>query len=210
MDLATEEGQDKLLGRALAGERRVALLINNVGIAANGLFDRIPIEHQRRCVDLNIQSTLALTYGLIPRLSGTPGATILTVASLSALYPMPLFAVYAATKAFLLNWSLALRQELAPLGIRVCALAPGGINTTAEIREKNRAQGLAGLLSSQEPEAVAEEALDKLNRSNGLIIPGFFNRVIAFLGRFPPRQLTAAAIFRRWNRVLGRLEDNDE
>jgi short-subunit dehydrogenase len=209
-DLSTKAGQEGFLATVLAEGRRVSLLINNVGMASNGLFDLIPLENQRRCVDLNIQSTMALTYGLIPRLSETPGAGILTVASLSALYPMPLFAVYAATKAFLLNWSLALRQELGPLGIRVCVLAPGGINTTAEIREKNKAQGLAGRLSSQEPEAVAEEALDRMPRAKGLVIPGRFNRILAFLGRFSPKNFTAAAIFWRWNKVLGRLEDNAE
>lgn len=210
VDLSSGSGQEDLLTRILADGRRVSLLVNNVGIAENGLFDLIPIENQRRCVDLNIQSTMALTYGLIPRLSETKGAGILTVASLSALYPMPLFAVYAATKAFLLNWSLALRQELAPLGIRVCVLAPGGINTTAEIREKNHAQGLAGRLSSQEPEEVAREALDKMARSKSLVIPGRFNRILAFLGRLSPKNLTAAAIFKRWNKVLGSLEDSAE
>lgn len=209
-DLSTKAGQEGFLASVLAGGRRISFLVNNVGTASNGLFDLIPLENQRLCVDLNIQSTMALTYGLIPRLSEGSGARILTVASLSALYPMPLFAVYAATKAFLLNWSLALRQELSPLGIQVCVLAPGGINTTAEIREKNRAQGLAGRLSSQEPEAVAEEALDKMPRSKGLVIPGRFNRLLAFLGRFSPKNFTAAAIFRRWNKVLGSLEENAE
>jgi short-subunit dehydrogenase len=209
-DLSTKSGQESFLASVLAEGRPIGLLINNVGTASNGLFDLIPLENQRLCVELNIQSTMALTYGLIPRLAESEGAGILTVASLSALYPMPLFAVYAATKAFLLNWSLALRQELAPLGIKVCVLAPGGINTTAEIREKNRAQGLAGRLSCQEPEAVAEEALDRMPRAKGLLIPGHFNRILAFLGRFSPKNFTAAAIFKRWNKVLGSLEDNAE
>lgn len=209
-DLSTKSGQEGFLASVLAEGRPIGLLINNVGTASNGLFDLIPLENQRLCVELNIQSTMALTYGLIPRLAESEGAGILTVASLSALYPMPLFAVYAATKAFLLNWSLALRQELAPLGIKVCVLAPGGINTTAEIREKNRAQGLAGRLSCQEPEAVAEEALDRMPRAKGLLIPGHFNRILAFLGRFSPKNFTAAAIFKRWNKVLGSLEDNAE
>ncbi len=207
LDLSRPENQEAFVRFAAAGGRKIGLLVNNAGIGANGLFDRIPGEFQRRTVDVNLQSTLAITYGLIPSLRESRPASILTVASLSAFYPMPLFAVYAASKSFLLHWSLALRQELAPLGIGVTALAPGGIYTSADIREKVRSQGFAGKLSSMEPEAVARQALEGLSRRVPVVIPGFFNRLLRYVGNLCPRNLAARLIFRRWARSLEKVRE---
>ncbi len=206
LDLSRPDDQREFVRFAAAGKRQVGLLVNNVGIGSNGLFDLIPEELQRRAIDVNIQSTVALTYGLIPSLAAARLPAILTVASLSAFYPMPLFAVYAASKAFLLNWSLALRHELRPLGIGVTALAPGGIYTNEETREKVRAQGLGGRLSSMEPSDVAKLALDGAKRGDAIVIPGAFNRILRNLGTLVPRDVLASLIFSRWKKNLGRVE----
>lgn len=210
VDLGRKEDQEALIATALAGARPIDLLVNNVGLAINGLFDLIPFEAQRRAVEINIQSTMALTYGLIPRLSESWRPRILTVASLSAFYPMPLFAVYASTKAWLLNWSLALREEVAELGIKVTVLAPGGINTNPAIRAKNLSQGLGGRLSAKEPLQVAEEALRASEAGRSMVIPGRFNRILHIIGNFLPRALIAHSVHRRWKKSLASLGRGEE
>jgi short-subunit dehydrogenase len=209
LDLSTSEGQSRLLDTVKAEGRRLGLLVNNVGVGDNGLFDLMPLEGQRRSVDINVQTTMALTYGLVGRLAES-GGKIINVASLAAFYPMPLFAVYAASKAFLLHWSLALRHELEPLGVGVTVLAPGGIYTNQETREKVRAQGFLGRLSCKEPEVVAEAALRGAFAGKPLVIPGFFNRILAVLGSLPPKNFTARAIYRRWRASLSRVGDSEE
>jgi len=201
MDLATEIGRRRLLARALEVEGGIGLLVNNVGIGFNGLFDLIPIEAQHAAVEINIQSTMSITYGLLGRLAEAKGR-ILTVASLAGFYPMPLFAVYAATKSFLLNWSLALRHELEGLGVGVTVLAPGGIYTSREIREKTKSQGLSGRLSSQEPWEVAQVALRGAFKDKAIVIPGAFNRLLFALGGLVPKDLLASSIFQRWRKTL--------
>ena len=209
VDLSTREGQKRVLDESLAKGKKLELLINNVGVGDNGLFDLMPIEKQRRSVDINIQTTMALTYGLVGRLSESKGR-IINVASLAGFYPMPLFAVYAASKAFLLHWSLALEYEFEPLGVGVTVVAPGGMYTNQEAREKVKAQGIGGRLSCMEPEAVAKAALRGAFANRPLVIPGLFNRILAFLGRLPPKSFTARAIYQRWRTSLSRLEDSDE
>lgn len=208
-DLASGEGQSTFLDTIRKSGRSVSLLINNVGTGANGLFSELPCGSQRTSVDLNIGSTLSLTYGLIPSMTKVGKARIITVASLAAYYPMPLFAVYASTKAFLLNWSIALRHELADSGIGVSVLAPGGIYTSEELRRKVQSQGLAGRLSTMEPETVARIALSGAEKNRAVIIPGVFNKVLWFAGKCVPGNLVALFIHARWKKALSCLESGN-
>jgi hypothetical protein len=207
-DLSGDEGRAAFLAFIGGEPAPIALLVNNVGVGANGLFDRLPYEAARAAIDLNIGATLALTHGLVPALAATPGSRIITVASLAAFYPMPLFAVYSSTKAFLLNWSLALRHELADLGIGVTVLAPGGMYTNTVTREKVRSQGLGGKLSTMEPEVVAAYALAAAGRNKAIAIPGLFNKFLWLAGSRAPKNFVAASIRSRWEKAMARLPEN--
>lgn len=209
-DLTHEEGREAVLHALEKPERPIRLLVNNAGIGDNGLFDRLPLSAQRKAVELNIQATMALTYGLLPALAAAAPARILTVASLAAFQPMPLFAVYAASKAFLLHWGLALHHELKPLGVGFTVLAPGGIYTNEANREKTRSQGLAGRLSTQEPEIVAKIALKATERGTAIVIPGFFNRLLTVLGAIVPRNFKAWAVHRRWQKALSKVKNAED
>ena len=204
LDLSEAGAQQRFIAAILVEKRPIALLVNNMGIGDNGLFDLIPIHLQRRVIDVNIQATLALTYGLVDTLAENQGK-ILTVASLAAFYPMPLFAVYAASKSFLLHWSIALRHELGPRGISVTALAPGGIYTNEVIREKTKSQGIFGRLSSKEPAEVAEKALRGTFNGKAIVVPGIFNKTLMLIGSRSPKNMTAKAIFKRWQSALGKV-----
>jgi short-subunit dehydrogenase len=208
-DLASNAGRAALLAAEGAAGGSLSLLVNNVGVGTNGFFDRLPYEATQSALDINLGATLAITYGLVRSLAAGAGASggarIITVASLAAFYPMPLFAVYSSTKAFLLNWSLALRHELAQLGIGVTVLAPGGMYTSDEIREKVRSQGLGGRLSTMEPKDVAEFALQAACRNKAVAIPGAFNKLLWFAGSHAPKNFVAASILARWKRAMARL-----
>ena len=206
-DLAGDEGRSAFLTMAGDPGRPLALLVNNVGVAVNGLFDALPYEAARTAVELNIGTTLALTHGLVPKLALTPGSRIITVASLAAFYPMPLFAVYSSTKAFLLNWSLALRQELADIGIGVTVLTPGGMYTNEETRAKTKTQGLSGRLSTMEPDVVADFALNAAEKGRAIAIPGLFNKFLWFAGSKAPREFVAASIKKRWEKAMAKVPE---
>jgi hypothetical protein len=116
-------------------------------------------------------------------------------------------AVYAATKSFILNFSLALRGELAGTGVTVSALCPAGMMTSRETADAVRAQGFFGKLTTWEPERVAAVALRRALRGRAIIVPGVVNNVLRYLGNAVPRTLVAGLIGSRWRkaeRELGR------
>ena len=79
-------------------------------------------------IDLNVRAVVQLTGRLLPLLKARGGA-IVNVASTAAFQPTPWMATYGATKAFVLNWSLALNQDLRGTGVRVLVVCPGTTET---------------------------------------------------------------------------------
>ena len=89
---------------------------------------RDPVERERELVRLNVEAIVALTHGLLPALLARGQGGVINVASQMAFQPMPYFAAYAASKAFVLSFSEALAEELRGTGVRVTAVAPGFVS----------------------------------------------------------------------------------
>jgi short-subunit dehydrogenase len=197
IDLAANRGVERV--QAWLARRRLSVdtLINNAGISIHGPFREAPPDRLQALVDLNVRALVLLTRRLLPELERHPGARILNVASLAAFQPMPHKAVYAPSKTFVLNFTLALREELRGTSVRACALCPGGIRTNPEVRALIEGLGFLARLGSQEPAAVAEYALRRLERGRAVIVPGAFNRLTRFVGSLAPRPLALAFIRRR-------------
>lgn len=185
------------------GERDVdlALLVNCAGTGCCSSFHAAPRERIGAIVDVNLQGTVQLTHMLLPRLIARGEAAIINVSSLSAYYPMPSMAVYAASKAFLLNFSLALRGELAPTGVRVSALCPAGMVTSRELADQVAAQGFFGRITTVETERVAALAVRGALRGRAVVIPGAANRVLRFVSAFVPQWIVIRVIGARWRKA---------
>jgi uncharacterized protein len=76
-----------------------------------------------------MEAIVALTRGLLPQLLARGRGGVINVASQMAFQPMPYFATYAASKAFVLSFSEALAEELRGTGVRITAIAPGFVST---------------------------------------------------------------------------------
>jgi len=105
-DLSTTAGVKALLARA--GPLELELLVNNAGVATYGPFAASRVERGRELVRLNVEAIVALTGGLLPALLARGHGGVINVASQMAFQPMPYFAAYAASKAFVLSFSVAL------------------------------------------------------------------------------------------------------
>lgn len=109
--------------------RRIDLLLNNAGLAPpmSPLQDaeQTPID---TVIDTNIDGLVALTKLLLPGLIERKGA-IINLSSVAATYPYKGGAVYAGTKAFVRQFSLGLRCDLAGTGVRVTSIEPGMVET---------------------------------------------------------------------------------
>jgi len=199
IDLTEPDSPDAL--HRWIGEQRLAvnMLINNAGIGAHGPFSESALERNRAMIALNISALVQLTQLFLPELKRHPQAYILNVASLAAFYAMPCKPVYAPTKAFVLNFSLALRAELAGTTVTVSALCPGGIISNEECRKLIAAQGFIGRISCHHPEEVARYALEQMLRNRAVIIPGLINKVARIMGVFVPLSLTQLFIRSRFD-----------
>lgn len=102
-------------------------LVNNAGYGTYGTFDNTSKERQLGMIDINVYALTGLCYASLPYLS--KNSVIINVASLAAFMPLGNFAVYGATKAYVLSFSTALAAELQDKGIFVISLCPGPVDT---------------------------------------------------------------------------------
>jgi short-subunit dehydrogenase len=204
-DLATPEGRQAVI-RA-AEEQPIDLLINNAGLGWLGPVVENPPEREAEMVQVNVAAPVELTRALLPgmirrvRAGGAGGAEprcgVVFVASAAAFMPIPMFATYAASKAFLLHYAEALAEELANEPVDVLALCPGA--TQSRFFERANVAP-AGVPATHEAERVAREGLQALGRRVVHVVgPGTYLATAA--ARFLPRRFVAAAAeraMRKW------------
>ncbi|HPR92975.1 MAG TPA: SDR family oxidoreductase [Syntrophomonadaceae bacterium] len=154
-------------------------IVNNAGRGLFGQFNNIDIEEQINMINLNISSLVMLNYYFIPDLLKLSKGFILNVASIAALYPLPYYSVYGATKAFVLSFTEALRYELRNSNIIVSCLCPGDTDTNFFINAGNEKRKKP----STSPHVVADVAVRSLFRDEPVIFPDKA-KLIAKIPRF--------------------------
>ena len=161
----------------------VSILINNAGYGLWGNFDEVDIQQQLNMLQLNINAVVELTYYLLPKLKKQP-SYILNVASTAAYQAVPTLAVYAATKAFVLSFSRALRVELKESGVSVSCLCPGPTDTG--FAQRAGMDALADLAEkfNMQPVEVAKLGIEGMFQQKAEIIPGFLNKLSAIGARY--------------------------
>lgn len=103
-------------------------LVNNAGIVRSNLVYRMSMDEWEDVIQVNLNAVFALTKGLLKPISRVKG-NIINISSISGLVAGPGEANYAASKAAVIGFTNALAKEMAPLGVRVNAIAPGTTNT---------------------------------------------------------------------------------
>lgn len=119
---------------------------------------------------------------------------IINVASLAAYYPMPVKATYAASKRFLLDFSLALREEVGSMGATVTVLCPAGMPTNIDCIRGINAQGWIGQVTTMDVGRVAKITMDAALSGKAVVIPGLANRVMRIAGGLIPTRILARLI----------------
>ncbi len=187
-DLSTSAGIDAVVTEVEKLGLPVAALVNNAGVGGWGPFASQEVERATRMVDLNCRAVVELSRRLLDRVREARGG-VLTVASTAAFQPGPGMAVYHASKAFALSFSLALRDELKADGVRVTALCPGPVPTEFGAAAGVHAEVEASLrvkLSSQSADKVARLAWRGLQKNQAVVLPGTVNRLGALGAKFVP------------------------
>jgi short-subunit dehydrogenase len=181
----------------------VELLVNNAGIGSAGSFVAQDWRREQQLLEVNVLALARLCHAIGTVMAGRGNGQILNVASIAAFQPGPWMSSYYASKAYVLHFSEALREELRPHGVKVSVLCPGPTRSAFFRNAQLDASALERgklMLSAEEVALIAVRGLDK-NRA--IIIPGWRNRLLSLVPRLLPRALIRR-IVARLNRRFGR------
>ncbi|MCP5535527.1 MAG: SDR family oxidoreductase [Akkermansiaceae bacterium] len=151
------------------------LLVNNAGMGDYGEFSSSSWRKVDSMMQVNMVALTHLTHGFLPGMIAGGGGDILNVSSLASILPIPDFAVYAATKAYVTSFSEALRIELRSHGINVLALCPGPVHTAfGSVAQRGGHANVTpgGEMVYVSSEQVVAEGISALQRGKARHYPG--------------------------------------
>lgn len=167
LDLSREEARASLFAALAETQLRVSALVNSAGYGKVGPVVTAAPDDQTGMVALNCTALVDITQRVLPHMA--PGGVIYEIASVAAFLPQPNFAVYAATKAFVLSYARALNAELHDRGVRVIAVCPNPMDTGFFDRAGTR-PSLIKRLGFEAPHAVAKSAMRDAARGRDVSI----------------------------------------
>jgi short-subunit dehydrogenase len=197
-DLRTAAGRDQLF--AALPRTGLAGLVNVAGVDHEGSIASRSRDDLLDIVGVNIEATVDVTRELLARRDRSRRFLLITVCSLAAATPMPYKATYAASKRFLHDFTLALREELGDDAM-VTALCPAGLPTTTASVRGIYSQGALGRLTSVSPGRAAAAAFDAAEAGRAVCVPGWINRLLYRAAPLVPTALVVRATGRRWARA---------
>jgi short-subunit dehydrogenase len=164
-----------------------AWLANAAGMGLYGAVARSDPARVREMLRVNCEALALVTQALLPDLVARRGV-VLNVASSAAFQPTPFMAAYGASKAFVLSFSEALREELAGTGVRVTALCPGPVETEfgAVAGYRGRLHQPPGTLGADE---VARFGIAAALRGRAVAVPGPIYKAATLAAQLFPRAI---------------------
>jgi len=193
-DLSDSAAVERLVSRVAGLGIAVDVLVNNAGYGVYGPFVETSLEAELQMIQVNVAALTHLTKRFLPAMIARRRGRVLNVASTAAFFPGPLMAVYYATKAYVLSFSEALANEVAPSGVTVTALCPGP--TASNFQEAAGLQESKLVFGKTLPSArdVAQAGYDGMMAGKTIVIPGLTNKLTASAPRWMPRAAMARIV----------------
>lgn len=186
LDLTRAGAFDEILAFLQQKGITIKYLINNAGFGRGGLIEHTAWQEYLTMMQLNNQVMVGLTLALLPQLKAKRGG-ILNMSSMEATLPLPYKTVYTGTKAFVYNYSLALRQEMKYYDVGVSVLCPGPVITNADGLVRVKAMGWKAKVLVTLPEDMAPGAISAFLKNRDVIRPGALVKVILAITHWIPR-----------------------
>ncbi|SEU35765.1 SDR family NAD(P)-dependent oxidoreductase [Stigmatella erecta] len=192
VDLARYEGVELLYAKIQAFGRPVDAIALNAGVGVGGAFaQQTRLEDELNLIALNVTSSVHLAKRVSRDMVQRKSGRILFTSSIAAVMPAPFEAVYGASKAFLLSFSEALRNELADVGVTVTALMPGPTETNF-FHRAGMDDTQVGQDEKDDPAQVARQGFEALMAGKDKVVAGSFkNRAMAAAAQVMPDPATA-------------------
>lgn len=193
LDVTNDMAFDKALAAfAEPTDGRIDVLFNNAGILSTGDFESLPLKRCHQLIDINAKGVVNGCHAALPYLKAAKGRVI-NMASASAIYGTPAFAVYSSTKFFVRGLTEALNIEWARLGIHVCDVMPLFVDTpmVQGVAEKPKSiKNLGVRLTADDIAAVVYQAATQAAwRSPVHWVPGRQTQLMALANKITPQRL---------------------
>ncbi len=198
-DLSRQADIEHLVAAVRERFGRIDVLVNNAGLGRMDWLERLdPADDIAAQLALNVLGVVQTTRQVLPVMIGQRSGHIINVASVAGLIGTPTYTVYAASKFAVRGFSEALRREVAPWGIRVSVVCPGGVATEfgsqAHIRRKTRVTTPAWL--QLKPEDVAREIVGLARRPRASLVMPWPFRLAAYINMVAPWLVDWATVWR--------------
>ncbi len=163
----------------------VDYLVNNAGYGDYGKFDVARLDTYRNMLQLNVVALTELTALFVHDMKQRLSGRILNVGSLAAFQPGPNLAVYAATKAYVMQFTEALNYELRGTGVTATVLNPG-VTKTGFVDRANMGAAANAKNGQMDARNVAEAGYRAMMAGDLNVVPGWKNRLLAFGSKTMP------------------------
>ncbi|MEU6154457.1 SDR family oxidoreductase [Actinosynnema sp. NPDC047251] len=151
LDITKSEQVEALAARVAGDPRALHALVNNAGIQVNAPVEALPMTQWRWVFEVNLFGHIAITQALLPALLRSKGRVI-NISSVGGKVAMATYGAYAGAKFALEAVSDSLRREVAPLGVQVVVVEPGGVRTEMATRGIATANKLAAQMTPEQHE----------------------------------------------------------
>lgn len=209
VDLTEFQADSRLFEETEKHGLEIDWLINNAGFGSMGDFAKLDLENELQMITLNVMTLVALTHRYLRKMRERSDGVIINVSSTASFQPIPFFASYAATKAFVTSFSEAIAEENRPHNIQVLNLCPGPTETgffeTANINTSIKDQ--MAQKSLQTADQVVDSALSAIQKGKTTKISGSLNYLISIFGHFSPDWLVARFMAMQ---LRSKIEKRDE
>jgi NAD(P)-dependent dehydrogenase (short-subunit alcohol dehydrogenase family) len=128
--LVLDVTKSESIAAALEASGPIDVLVNNAGVGLFGAFEATPMATVREVFETNTFGVMAMTQAVLPRFRARRSGVVVNVTSSATLAPMPLAAVYTASKMAVEGFTASLALELEPFDVRVKLVEPGYGPTT--------------------------------------------------------------------------------
>ena len=182
----------RALWAAASASGPIDILINNAGFGYFRRFDEVDWARDAELIQLNMTSLVALARCFVEARKGSTGpAYMLNIASTGAYQSVPSMALYAASKAFVRNFSEGLHDEHRGTSLSVTCICPGGTDTAFHAASGGGGYSWIANASTKSAEFVAHATIQAMLRGKRTVVPGLFNKLSTFGVRFLTRRFAS-------------------
>lgn len=189
-DLGDARARQRLYEDLNIAGMTIDLLINNAGAGLFGPFAQSDWKRVQQLLDVDIAGLTHLTHLFLPGMVARHWGRILQVASTAGFQPTPGYAVYAATKAYVLSFGAAINRELHGTGVSCTTFCPG-VTETAFFEVAGQKETLYQRLTMMKSDVAVRHAIEALLAQRTIAVPGWFNKTLALSTRAAPRDVLA-------------------